>query len=225
VAALEGRPEVTPDGDIVYIFPELMKSGLRTTKLTKLMGVNSKEDYDEAIKMREGFEVPREVEEVPYEFSAAGSGNLLAAGVLGAVNLGGALYLRALLNSPAMFQVKLGGYFGLVQAGFPLLLGYAVLFNAIPLVRFFWQKGENAKIFERNRVRRAWRTALEAGGEKVRRKLRAAKGMSTSIESLSGLRSGKKMAFDTTKSASEMQVDDEQRAMEEFDKKLRGGGE
>ena len=67
--------------------------------------------------MREGFEVPREVEEVPYEFSAAGSGNLLAAGVLGAVNLGGALYLRALLNSPAMFQVKLGGYFGLVQAG------------------------------------------------------------------------------------------------------------
>ena len=44
VAALEGRPEVTPDGDIVYVFPELMKSGLRTTKLTKLMGVSSKEE-------------------------------------------------------------------------------------------------------------------------------------------------------------------------------------
>ena len=223
VAALDGRPEVTGDGDIVYIFPELMKSGLRTTKLTKLMGVSSKEEYDEAIKMREGFEVPKEVEERLYEFSAAGSGNLLAAGVLGFVNLGGALYLRSLLNSPAMFSVKLGGYFGLVQSAFPLLLGYAILFNAIPIFRFFWLKRENAQIVQRNKIRRTWRTTLEAGGEKIRRKLKAAKGMATSIQSLSGLKSGKKIVFETTTSASDIEVDNEQKLMEEFDKKLSGG--
>lgn len=39
----------------------------------------------------------------------------LAAGALGAVNLGGALYLQGLLSGPAFAGVMLPGYYGLVQ--------------------------------------------------------------------------------------------------------------
>lgn len=40
----------------------------------------------------------------------------VAAGVLGAVNLGGALYLQNLLSGPAFVGVTLPGYYGFVQA-------------------------------------------------------------------------------------------------------------
>mmetsp|Transcript_10465 Transcript_10465/g.18959 ORF Transcript_10465/g.18959 Transcript_10465/m.18959 type:complete len:543 (+) Transcript_10465:87-1715(+) len=213
VAALDGRPEVTDDGSIVYVFPELMKTGLRTTKLIKLMGVNSKQEYSDAMAMRAGYEIPEEVEEVEYEFSAAGSGNILAAGALGVVNLVGAVKLGSLLSAPAMAQVQLQGYFGLVQTFFPLLLGYAVLFNVIPVARGLWIKRLNAKIRQRNRVRAVWRDALSLSA--TAKKIQQAKQYGSGLKKLSGL--GSKAAFDTTMSASEIEAERERDAMAEFD--------
>lgn len=43
----------------------------------------------------------------------------IAAGALGAVNLGGALYLQNLLSGPAFVGVTLPGYYGFVQAREP----------------------------------------------------------------------------------------------------------
>lgn len=44
-----------------------------------------------------------------------------AAGALGVVNLGGALYLQQLLSGPAFVGVTLPGYYGFVQASLMLL--------------------------------------------------------------------------------------------------------
>ena len=74
-----------------------------------------------------------------------------------------------------MQTVQLGSYLGAVKLFMPLLFTYAIAFNAIPLFRAFRMKRANAKINRRNETRRLWRSVLENGGEKVQRKLRAAK--------------------------------------------------
>ncbi|CAN0531558.1 unnamed protein product, partial [Scytosiphon promiscuus] len=48
-------------------------------------------------------------------FSVAAQWKKVAAGVLCAVNLGGALYLQNLLSGPAFVGVTLPGYYGFVQ--------------------------------------------------------------------------------------------------------------
>lgn len=56
------------------------------------------------------------LKEAPRLFSVAAQWKKVAAGVLGAVNLGGALYLQNLLSGPAFVGVTLPGYYGFVQA-------------------------------------------------------------------------------------------------------------
>ena len=63
---------------------------------------------------------------------------------------------------------------GLVQQLSPLLLGYAVFFNAVPLARNFRIKGRNENIRRRNEVRRSWRAMLEEKAGVVGRKLLSA---------------------------------------------------
>lgn len=55
-------------------------------------------------------------------FSVAAGWKKFAAAALGAVNLGGALYLQQLLSGPAFAGVTLPGYYGFVQASLLLLL-------------------------------------------------------------------------------------------------------
>ena len=57
----------------------------------------------------------------------------------------------------------LPGFLGLVQAFYPLLLLYAVSFNAAPAWRKFQNEGENEKIAKRNAARRQAAFALQAG--------------------------------------------------------------
>ena len=133
------------------------------------------------------------------------------------MNLGGALYLGQILASPAMVGVRLPAYYGLVQSGYPLLLAYAVLYNAIPLARTFLARGENDKIRERNEARKKWSTVLRSAGSKVRRKLNAASKMRTGIKKI-----GKgDSVYDTTQDSKQLEEQRERKAMEDFDKMLR----
>jgi hypothetical protein len=134
VSKLGGIPQAVGE-DIVYVFPELKKSGLSTAALTKLMGVSTAEEYEEATALRAGVELPTDVlqvrgaaatfpfaltltpraQEAQWEFSSASSTNLLLSGALGVVNLGGVLYLSNLLSAPALQGMVLPGIYGLVQ--------------------------------------------------------------------------------------------------------------
>lgn len=68
------------------------------------------------------------------------------------------------------------------QGALPFLLTYAVALNVIPAARWLVNKRENAKIEERNFLRRKWAEAGRSGGAVVQRKLKAAKTMATGLK-------------------------------------------
>lgn len=164
VTRFGGVPEVTADGDIVYSFDELQVSAEGTGRADMLMqstpseikrlaasegisvaGCFDKEDLVEAVstalRLREvqGSAAPLQpyLEEQEYEFSLATSGQQVAVGVLGLVNLFGALYLGNLFASPAIAGKTLVGLLGFVQAAYPFLLVYGAAFVTVPLLRYF----------------------------------------------------------------------------------------
>jgi hypothetical protein len=51
-----------------------------------------------------------------------------------------------MLASGAFSALQVGGAVALAQASLPLLLGYAVAFNAIPLARYIKNKSTNAEV-------------------------------------------------------------------------------
>lgn len=270
VSQLDGEPQVTEEGDIVYIFPELMTSAstksmrssfgaeemervsreakiLRragmeedapTREIQTLLSMNgistrgalSRADLIDSLEkalpndkgsdyMDTDVDDPTLLLEREYKFSLADSGQTILAGVLGAVNLGGALYLGNLLGQYALYGVRLPSYMGLVQQFFPLLLGYAILFNAIPVVRNFWIKSQNAKIQARNEARKSWKTVLEQKGGSVKRKLSAAALFGKRVRQL-GAGGGKDIVFDTSADFDDMDKVKEMDDIKDFDKML-----
>jgi len=122
-----GQPMVSPEGNIVYVFPELQSYASRRQQLLA---------------------IPPYLQELPQRFSAASSGQLGLSIGLGVLNLGGALFLGSLLA-----DIAAGGLVGFVQAIYWLLLGYGAAFLCVPLVRYFWLKRRNNKIGDRNAQR------------------------------------------------------------------------
>eukprot|EP00416_Gambierdiscus_australes_P000142 CAMPEP_0171136834 /NCGR_PEP_ID=MMETSP0766_2-20121228/132242_1 /TAXON_ID=439317 /ORGANISM="Gambierdiscus australes, Strain CAWD 149" /LENGTH=520 /DNA_ID=CAMNT_0011600389 /DNA_START=13 /DNA_END=1575 /DNA_ORIENTATION=+ len=137
---LNGRPEVTVDGQIVYIFDDLQTTA-----------AGGSQRKPEAI-----------IKEATVPFSLADDGQLFFAGLLGALNLIGAGYLGLKLATlPA--GIALPGFLGLVQSIYPALLAYAVGFIAAPVLRYLSLGGINAAIEERNERRQQWLGALRSG--------------------------------------------------------------
>lgn len=161
---------------------------------------------------------PSVLVEREYTFSLAPDLNKILSGGLGVINLGGALYLGNLLSKASLYGVRLPSYFGLVQSFYPALLLYAILFNVIPLVRNFWQEGQNKAIRERNSKRRQFRTLLQSGGSQIQRKLTAAKRLGTRLRQLRA--SGKDIVFDTQQGVDETERQRQEQALDEFDKLL-----
>ena len=160
---------------------------------------------------------PTLLQEREYKFSLAPDLFKFLAGGLGVVNLGGALYLGNLLGQYAYYGVQLPSYFGFVQSIFPLLLGYAVSFNVIPLVRKFWIGKQNAEIQQRNKARRQWRDLLKTKAGNVRLKLASAAKFRTQRKQLKS----QDMIFDTEKTTSQdLQVQRNQDDLADFEKLL-----
>jgi pilus assembly protein TadC len=283
VTQLDGEPRVTDEGDIVYVFPELMTSASssssstsgkfgsttargevqRTAAMTRESRILRRAGLDEdaptsmigrllamnGISTRGALERsdlinilekalpndggddaatnvdvddPSLLLEREFKFSLASPLQTILAGLLGVVNLGGALYLGNLLGQYAIYGVRLPSYMGLVQQFFPLLLGYAVLFNAVPLARNFWINGQNEKIRRRNEVRRSWRARLEEKASDVGRKLLSAARFGKRMRQLGAGGEGD-IVFDTSMGSDELDKVREREAMRDFDKVLMDG--
>eukprot|EP00978_Attheya_sp_CCMP212_P018246 scaffold49615_cov45-Attheya_sp.AAC.1 len=161
---------------------------------------------------------PKLLQEREFEFSLASGTQRFLSGALGAVNLLGALYLGNMFSQFAAYGVQLPSYYGVVQSLYPALLGYAVLFNVIPVVRNVLLQKENDEIRKRNKIRRAWRTALDVGAGSIRRKLQSARKMGTKLQQLGG--SDDDTVFDTRSTMEEMDAEREEARMKDFDKLL-----
>ncbi len=140
-----GKPEVSPDGDLVYHFPELQK----TVTEKRVSAVSA---Y---------------LKEMRWEFSRATSGQKMMAIALGGVNLVGALALGKLLAGIG----AVGGLIGFVGAIYGLLLAYGIGFLAIPLARNFWVQWRNGTIDQRNDQRQLRAEQLNRGGAQLQKKL------------------------------------------------------
>ncbi|MEG4318976.1 MULTISPECIES: hypothetical protein [unclassified Microcoleus] len=127
LARFDGRPEVSPEGQIVYHFPQLQTTAVENNPQP----------------------VAAYLREMLWRFSHADSGQIMLAAGLGAVNLVGALVLGNLLTKSAIA----GGFIGFVSGIYPMLLIYGVGFLSIPLIRYFWIQWKNSKIEARNQER------------------------------------------------------------------------
>lgn len=127
LARFDGRPEVSPQGQIVYHFPQLQTTATE----------------------RNSEPVAAYLREMLWRFSNASSGQIMLAAGLGAVNLVGALVLGNLLSNSAIAS----GFIGFVSAIYPTILIYGVGFLAIPLIRYFWIQWKNSRIEARNQER------------------------------------------------------------------------
>jgi hypothetical protein len=121
-----GQPEVSPEGEIVYHFPDL-----QTT-----------------VESNRSAPVVPFLQESLWKFSHASSGQILGAIGLGSINFIGAIILGKLLPG-----ITTSGFLGLVQGIYGVLLAYGIGFLAIPLGRYFWVQWQNQRIEARNQMR------------------------------------------------------------------------
>lgn len=130
LSRFNGYPQVSPQGQIVYYFPDLQ--------------VTANQQHPQPVYPY--------LQELPWGFSAASSGQIMLAIGLGAVNIIGALMLGNLLAGGTV-AAQLGGFVAFVQSIYWLLLGYGTAFLVIPLIRYFWIQWRNGKISKRNQKR------------------------------------------------------------------------
>lgn len=131
-----GQPVVSPEGQIVYHFPDLQVTASKRDLTT----------------------VPDYLEELEYRFSAASSGQIMLTISLGVVNFVGLLVLGRLLAD--ITAASVGSFVAFVQAIYWLLFGYGTAFLILPLGRYFWNGWRNGKISDRNQKRLARATVL-----------------------------------------------------------------
>ncbi|HEY9601751.1 MAG TPA: hypothetical protein V6C85_09090 [Allocoleopsis sp.] len=149
LSRFNGLPEVSPDGEIVYHFPEL-----QTT----------------AASRHQHLSVPAYLREQVWRFSQASSGQIMLATGLGGVNLVGALMLGSLLRG-GQIAAQLGGFVASVQSIYWLLLVYGIGFLAIPLIRYFWIQYKNRQIESRNQQRQQEAIALSQADANLKKKI------------------------------------------------------
>lgn len=148
LARFNGRPEVSPEGQIVYHFPDLQT----------------------AAQARTSQPVSPYLQEIPRRFSQATSGQLMLAAGLGILNFVGGLVLGSLLKDGTV-AAQLGGLVGFAHSIYWLLLGYGTAFLAVPLIRYFWNQWKNRKIEARNQTRQQRAEILTQPDEDLHKKL------------------------------------------------------
>lgn len=124
-----GYPQVSPDGDLIYYFPELQVTAKKQGKQP----------------------VSAYLREEIIKFTEATGGQKALVITLGVVNFVLAITLGVLLQGE--LAQELGGLVAFVDSIFWFLLAYATSFVTIPIIRFLWLKGKNNKIQERNEKR------------------------------------------------------------------------
>lgn len=135
----DGRPEVSPEGHLVYQFPSLQTT---VTKSRSRL-------------------IPPFLREALWQFSQAGSGQLILAGSLGVVLLGlsGWLYLLVAGSATVLKVLAIAA------------LAYSGAYLTIPTVRYFWLQRRNKRIRDRNTAREQRAALLAQANPALEQKL------------------------------------------------------
>lgn len=154
----QGHPEVTESGDIIYVFPNILKTGARTVGTVEMVGSNSI--------------TPALEQEVKLTRASDSQRFLVLA--LGAVNLFGVSILGGKLLSAVPVTADAAQLISFVRSVYPALLTYATSFFAVPILRWFGIRRQNSNIRKRNEARTESARRLAQFGSNLRKKLKAA---------------------------------------------------
>ena len=185
-----GRPEVSPDGQIIYHFPEL-----QTT---------AKEWHSQPVSAY--------LKEKPWRFSEANFGHIMLATGLGAVNFVGALVLGSLLKDDID---NIGGFITLVEVIYPVLLAYGTSFLLLPLIRYFLVQWRNGKVEKRNQQRQNKAIALNEVNNLLSKKIEYAREFAKEK-----IISNKDLAYTTEKNILEQEAEQADKIDAEWQRKL-----
>jgi len=151
---LDGTPEVTAQGQILYRFPQLSLTASRPGRAQA--------------------QQPALLSEARWAFSGAPPDKLALAALLGAANAGGVAWLSALLRSPAVMQGASAETLRALGQLLPGLQLYAALFFLVPAGRALLLARRNAGVEARNDARREAARALQQPQPQLQAKLQAA---------------------------------------------------
>ncbi|MDT9340951.1 hypothetical protein VV11_016555 [Trichodesmium erythraeum 21-75] len=187
-----GRPEVSPDGQIVYHFPDLQT----TAKQWHFEPVST---YLIEKKLR---------------FSKANSNQIMLAIGLGAVNFIGALVLGSLLEDDRMIE-QIGWFINFVEVIYPVLLAYGISFLVLPFIRYFWVQWRNGKVEKRNQQRKNRTIALNQASNLLIRKIDYAREFAKET-----IISNQDLAYTTEKNILEQEAEQTDKIDAEWQKRL-----
>lgn len=142
LARFNGHPEVTEDGQLIYVFPEMQATAGQRRQL------RAPEPY---------------LKEFELLFSESESSDLIPVYILAAVNFFGSWFVAAKAASTP------GAEYLLVFA-IPLVI-YGTLFVLTPLIRMAIQAFINARIRRRNEIRQKYAEELQAPSSELAKKL------------------------------------------------------
>lgn len=191
-----GKPEVSPDGQLVYHFPELQTTA----------------------SQRRSRSIAPYLQEFPWRFSAASSSQILGAIALGAVNLVGALVLGSLLRDGAIAE-QIGGLVAFVASIYWLLLGYGIAFLGVPLIRYFWIQWRNQAVEARNQRRQARAEQLRQADTPLLKKLNYAQQFAAET-----VVSQEDLVYTTEKDLTEQEMERSAQIDAEWERRLRQSG-
>lgn len=143
----QGQPLVSPQGDIVYQFPEL-----------QVTAAEGQSDSPSSTYLREK----------SWRFSKATTNQLWAAGMLGVVNASLAALLGLQLPSLGTMGID---FLSFVAQIYPLLLLYGLGFLVIPLIRWQVIKRRDRAVEQRNQQRQALAQQLQSPSPALQNKL------------------------------------------------------
>ncbi|CAE8740304.1 unnamed protein product, partial [Polarella glacialis] len=232
-----GRPEVSEDGTIVYVFPELQESraagelivgNLSTREMKKqiaALGAKSKavERSDIVADYRRATEAwkrrnPSSLAFLPEQelkFSEASNDQLLGCVGLGAFSLLAALFLGTqILNGHAQILARYHPVMRLVTRGYPLLLGYVVAFLGIPTWRWLRLRRENKRIQKDNAWRKKQAEKLQGPEGGIRARIASAARWAAQKLSFG------QPIYDSSETASGKEEQDQAQELKSFDKRL-----
>jgi len=145
----DGRPAVSPAGQLVYHFPDLQVTAANTARQP----------------------VPDYLQEKRWPFSQATQGQITGAIFLGLVNL----FLLFIVGQYAfdgdIVQALREAGLAFILWLYPFLAAYGVGFLGIPGLRYFWLQRRNTKVDSRNRERQSQAQRLEQTTPELQSKL------------------------------------------------------
>lgn len=191
-----GKPEVSPEGSLIYYFPDLQVTAVQ-------QGYTPVQAY---------------LKEKTWVFSEASSTQLQWAAGLGIFNLAAIIVLDSLLNSGELSAAVLNtGLIGFVNSIFWFLVAYGVGYLLVPILRYIWIKMRNQRIESRNETRQERAIALQAADPALLQTIDYAKQFAAET-----IVSAENLAYTTEKDLLQQNVENADQIDEEWRQRLEG---